>query len=475
MKNGKHAHKLALIVCASGALLASCASPPPVPDLGRIYNTSAQNIGDQRTPVCVIPGIMGSKLESEGGQKVWGAFTFGSADTDTPKGARALALPMEYGTPLVSLRDDVLPTEVLDVVVADVAIFRGLEFGAYVDILKTLAAGQYRDQSLGSSGAVDYGGLHYTCFQCAYDWRRDVSEQAVALHEKIVEAQQAARVVRKLPQGAPIKVDIVAHSMGGMVLRYYLLYGPHALPTDGSRPPVTWEGAQNISRAIVIGTPHAGSIIALEQLVDGLDLNPIFPNYRPAIIGTMPALYGLLTRPRHARVVDTSGATVDLYDPAVWQHYRWGIANEGVKTDRILKWLLPEAASREERHSIAIDHLKKCLAKAKQLHEALDVAAPVPPGLTLHLFAGDAIDTPEVITVSETGEIEITSTGPGDGTVTRDSALMDERIGGEWRTGLQSPIPWASIQFISADHLGLTASPDFADNALFLLLEAPKN
>lgn len=39
------------------------------------------------------------------------------------------------------------------------------------------------------------------------------------------------------------------------------------------------------------------------------------------------------------------------------------------------------------------------LLKAKQLHQALDIPAAPPPGVTLHLYAGDAIETPAVMSV----------------------------------------------------------------------------
>ena len=72
-----------------------------------------------------------------------------------------------------------------------------------------------------------------------------------------------------------------------------------------------------------------------------------------------------------------------------------------------------------------------------------------------------------------TGEIEVTGTAPGDGSVTRASALMDERIGNGWSPKLVTPIKWSNVMFLFTDHLGLTKDPAFTDNVLFLLLEKP--
>ena len=220
---------LLLIFTTTGCAFQS----PPSADLASIYNESAQNLGDNRTPVVVIPGILGSKLGDEDGSKVWGSFTFGAVDVDTADGARTLSLPMQLDTPLSELRDSVTPVDVLDVVEIDVGLVRGIRMGAYVDIMKTLAAGNYRDESLGRSGAIDYGGLHYTCFQLPYDWRRDIAEQAAALDGVIRDAQDANRTALGLDDSDPLKVDVVAHSMGGLVLRYYLRYGTQPLPNDG--------------------------------------------------------------------------------------------------------------------------------------------------------------------------------------------------------------------------------------------------
>ncbi len=449
--------------------LAGCRSSPKGADLGAIYDEAAQNIGPDRNPVLVIPGILGTKLESPGARRpVWGSFTYGAADPDTPEGARLVALPMQPGTPLAEIRDDVVPTTVLDTLTLDVGLLRGVELGAYIDILRTLAAGDYRDETLGESGAIDYAGLHYTCFQFPYDWRRDIGEQAVALHDLVLQA------LASQPEGYPRdKVDIVAHSMGGLVLRYYLRYGPTPLPEDGSLPELDWEGARFVENAILIGTPSAGSVLSLQQLVEGVNFaSLITPTYSPAVLGTMPAIYQLLPRTRHARVIDQqTGEPIDLFDPATWERFAWGLADP--RQDRELRKLLPETASETERRAIALDHLRKCLAKADQAHRALDRPATPPAGLTLSLVAGDAHPTPDVLEVRPDGRLRVASTAPGDNTVTRASALMDERVGGPYRPRLRTPVRFDFVQFLESDHLGLTRDRLFTNFVLYTLLERP--
>eukprot|EP00752_Nemacystus_decipiens_P013501 g11959.t1 len=456
------------------SLLVGCASDPR-PDLGAIYDEPAQKIGAERNPVIVIPGILGSKLEEPGLKTpVWGAFTYGAADPDYPEGARLVALPMGKGKALSELRDEVVPTTVLDSVEIDVALLvRGLEIDAYDEIIRTLAAGSYRDETieLAMGGPVDQTG-HFTCFQYAYDWRRDISEQAAALHERVLYAANMAKDGHGLD--ALPKVDIVAHSMGGLVLRYYLRYGPQPLPDDGSLPELTWAGAEFVQRAILIGTPNAGSVRSLVQMVEGVNyVNLITPTYRPAVLGSMPSIYQLLPRVRHARVVDeATGEPIDFLDAKVWKKYGWGLADPDDARTR--RWLLPGIDDPAKRDAIAYEHLEKSLARAEQTFRALDQPAPdKPEHLRLILYAGDVDETDDVIGVNAKGELKVKSTAPGDGTVTRASTLLDERVGSGYQPRIQSPIQWDQVQFIPADHIGLTSDTSFSNNVLYELLERP--
>ncbi len=474
-----HIHRRTWLILALLALLhaGGCASVAQGPELGGLYNRAAQHHSPMRHPVIVIPGILGSKLiEQDTGQIVWGAFADGYANPDRPDGARLIALPMAQGKTLAELTDTVISDGALEKLKVSL-LGLPVQLNAYIHILGTLGVGGYRDQPLGMSGAIDYGPGHFTCFQFDYDWRRDNVENAKRLHAFIKEKRayvQAQYKERYGEEDAEVTFDIVAHSMGGLVARYYLRYGDADLPTDGAQPNVTWAGAENVRRLVLVGTPSAGSAKALKQLVRGADFAPTLPGFEPVILGTMPSVYQLLPRGRHGvlRDAETGEVIPDLYDPKLWQRMKWGLASP--KQDKVLRVLLPDVEDPGDRRQIALDHQAKCLDRARLFAQALDIPAAPPDGTTIHLFAGDSEPTLAVLSArTGGGAVKELESQPGDGTVLRSSALMDERVGGNWHPTLVSPIHFAGVQFLFADHLGMTKDPGFSDNVLYLLLEAP--
>lgn len=454
-------------------LTISCGVEYNPPDLGTLYSQSAMSSDLNRNPVIVIPGILGSKLlDQQTGQVVWGAFEKDYANPKDRDGAKLIAHPMKIGTPFAELKDNVYPNGALDIV--RVRIF-GLSFllNAYVNILSSLGVGGYVDEELGKSGFVDYGDEHFTCFQFAYDWRRDNVENAKLLHNFIIEKRQYIRDEynkRYNVDKDDIKFDIVAHSMGGLVTRYYLRYGDSELPENGADLKVTWKGAYYVENVIIVGTPNAGSLDALDQLINGKKIGPFLPTYTSTIIGTMPSVYQLLPRTRHKRVLDENGNAVDIMDSNTWEKYNWGLANKERISD--LQKIFPDDTDENLIMDTAKDHLQKSLIRAKLFHKSLDIPKAPPDTLRLYLIAADAVETPSVMSVSNTtGELVIEESAPGDGTVLRASTLMDERVGGKWEARLVSPIKWSNVMFIFNDHLGMTKDPAFTDNMLYILLE----
>ena len=458
-------------------VLAGCAGSRPTPHLAELYDRSARFHDARRNPIILIPGILGSSLvDSASRRVVWGSFTGDWANPTQPDGARLLALPMREGAPLHDLHDDIIPDGVLGRVNLKV-LGLPIQVKAYYNILDALGIGGYKDES-GDINSIDYGPDHFTCFQFDYDWRLDNVENAKRL-KAFIEAKRAY-ILREYerrygPGDYDVKFDIVAHSMGSLLTRYFLRFGDADLPADGSTPEVTWAGAANVDRVILVAPPNAGSLNTLDQLIHGRKFGLTVPRFPAAVIGTMPAVYQNLPRGRHGALLDADDpeTKLDPLDPDLWEAMGWGLVDPD--QDATLAMLLPDAPDAAARRRIARDHLRKSLARARQFMAALDQPARPPKHVTLYLMTGDATETPAVATVNRRdGRFSIASTEPGDGTVLRSSALMDERVGSEWQPFLVSPIAWHHVYFFFTKHLEITKDPTFTDNILYLLLEQPR-
>ncbi len=84
-------------------------------------------------------------------------------------------------------------------------------------------------------------------FVFPYDWRKDNADNAILLKQKIDEV---------LAQTGNPKVDLIAHSMGGLVAKKYIVD----------------EGTSTIDKIFFIGTPHLGAPKAFKALMWGDDM-----------------------------------------------------------------------------------------------------------------------------------------------------------------------------------------------------------
>ena len=108
----------------------------------------------------------------------------------------------------------------------------------------------------------------------AYDWRLSNRTSAKAL-KSVIEARLP--VWQNSPKGGrAAKVIIIAHSMGGLVARYYL---------------EKLEGWMNCRALVTFGTPYRGSVAAIDYLANGY--KKAFIDFTDAM-RSMPSVYELL-------------------------------------------------------------------------------------------------------------------------------------------------------------------------------------
>ena len=126
-------------------------------------------------------------------------------------------------------------------------------------------------------------------FPIAYDWRFDSLSSVPVLQNFIAEV---LRIVAKLPQykkAPPTKVDIVAHSFGGLVTARYLRW------CQRQNPPI----ATKVRKVVTIATPFRGAVEAVHTMIKD--------NEQREAIRTLPAAYGLFPY--------FPGACVDISQP----------------------------------------------------------------------------------------------------------------------------------------------------------------
>ena len=425
--------------------------------------------GIYRNPIIIVHGFLGSNLiDKKTGKNLWGEFRGIDGLGVSDEKIRALAIPMQIGKPLKELNDDTVPNGMLDTVTVKIC---GIPFteSVYLNLVDILQSGGFQAEGL----PLAPGRTYNTLFQFAYDWRRDLQWNAEKLHQFILEKRKYIQEQYKIMYGIKdydVQFDLIGHSMGGLLSRYYLRFGTADLPTESQKPEITWAGSKYVDRLFILGTPNAGYLDTILEMQSGTDTPP-FP---AALLGTWPTYYQMMPVPSRRSVVyaDDPGKAVDMFDVNIWIKMKWGLADP--KQDDVLKILLPNVQDANQRRLIALDHLEKCLKRAKRFIEVMAIKASPPEGVRLYLVLGNAVKTTNRATAdSQTGELKVIEYAPGDGKVTKSSALFDERAGQEWVPYFTGPIAWRGMIQLRAAHMGITTDPAFKDNILFLLNAVP--
>jgi pimeloyl-ACP methyl ester carboxylesterase len=448
---------LALLLFA----LAGAARAGSKPDLARLYE--AQATDPDQPPVVLIHGLLGATLvDPQSGKQVWpGSLgtmpvsNYAALRTDGPGGA---------------------------LVPGDLVYGLGGVVDYYGELTKVLEnVGRFRRAQPGEPVTPDDRRRLYVFL---YDWRRDNVEAARGL-DALIER------IRADYHDPNLRVDLIAHSNGGLIANYYLRYGgADVLSGDTYKP--TGAGAAHVRRVLLLGTPNLGSATSVFRFLHGVRVG--LRTLPVEVLTSFVTPFETLPAPQVDSIVDAEGHTVplDLYDPETWRSRHWSVYSPEV-VQRVR-----ESAPEPALGTAAVEEVQatfaRNLARAARFQRAL--AAPfTDTKVEVALFGGDcdltlarAIYVPEAtgdrlaftareVLPPNTGlqltheaklKLERFLFEPGDGIVTRASQVgRDRPLAG----GHGAPVfPLAQSFFLCEEHGQLTANAYFQNNLLNFLL-----
>lgn len=211
--------------------------------------------------VVLLPGITGSVLKKDG-RVMWG-FSGGTvAGSIFSRGGNLRrALTLAQDSPEV---DDLGDGVTADALIPDLHLLPGLwKIDGYSKVANTIL----------SRFEVTEG---RNFFRFPYDWRRD---NRVAARRLQRQSHEWLRTWRESSGNRDAKLILVAHSMGGLISRYFL---------------EVLEGWRDTRALISFGTPYRGSLNSVDSLVNGLRKGPLGFIDLSELVRSFTAVYQLL-------------------------------------------------------------------------------------------------------------------------------------------------------------------------------------
>ena len=433
------------------------------PDLERLYSLSGYST-QEPTPLILIHGILGSKLRyKSSGKEIW------------PDNVRKLVFS-KYNDLAFEI-----DSELLEPKQADQEAFHILDsikgFGVYQEIIDTLV--NYGNYQLTEVNQSYSKGRKLYIFN--YDWRQDNVKSAQQLDKFIKQIQ------KQYPNKKNQKVDIVAHSMGGLIARYYMRYGTQDVLEDNQFI-TNLEGAKNIRKAVFLGTPNLGVVLSVNRLVNGYKFGlrtiPI------EVMITMPSVYQMLPHSLTHWIVDLYGNIIelDVFDEKTWQKHQWAIYDPSVREK--LTASEKSIQSAQEKLVTMEKYFSKNLERARRflwsLTDNIENRAH-----DFIMMGGDCAKTPARLLMEKTDDkyflkifpsqvsnkkdgvdYEQVMLEPGDGHVTKSSLLARLNLDPSSPRSTSTYFPIKYKILLCESHRTLTSNIAFQNNLLDILLSA---
>lgn len=445
---------MARVIVVILLFLTGCSTPlPNLPELERTF--SEYRDIPKKHPLIIIPGLFGSMLIDRDGEVIWGKK---SSVLKQKNFNNSMLLPIAGGEDIVQKENILRPTKLLESLVWVPSIYEVRTVRNLIHALQV--AGGYKLGDINKPSRED------NLYIFNYDWRLDNVENVKMLDKQIYSIKEAW-------EDPSLKVDVVAHSMGGLITRYYIKYGNRDVLDMHWIPPPTFSGAKNINKFFVVATPHMGTSSILALFNYGLPMWRIRPRINPETMLTWPSMYQLLPTQKSGLYLNANNEPLpdfELYNLNSWEKYKISIFSDHLVA-RLKRHYGDQADNRREQLK---NFVAKMLRRADKFHEAItyDESTNEYPVPVLG-YAGDCLLTPEYVQILGDGKMKLDKkelNEPGDGRVTRNSFLGLESNMLTKTKVRRSHIHLDSTTFICEAHSALIENSGFHEDLLRILL-----
>jgi pimeloyl-ACP methyl ester carboxylesterase len=291
----------------------------------------------------------------------------------------------------------------------------------------------------------------------SYDWRGDLMAAVHSLDA----------LIRRLRGEGKKDISIVAHSMGGLIVSYYLRYGVQDMATAVE----TWKGAEEFKRVVLVGVPFLGVMNSFRNMNFGVTVGWNSSLLSSEAYSSFPASYYTLPVAEIDELLRPEGKPLKgvIRNAEQWRESEWGLLKnkEGFPNDIV-----------ERRARFTSLWLHRSQQFLELLQAPLSTPTPYPASLlylygkgtsTLNkgVWAGNQGKGPDALVFADPDQGKAVSAGnlptlyaDGDGTVTVSSAWLPAAYGQTFQT---------TIRDYEVGHTELVTTPDIQDDIIRFL------
>ncbi|MDR4493107.1 MAG: alpha/beta fold hydrolase [Nitrospirales bacterium] len=349
-----------------------------------------------KSAVIVVPGYYGTRLVRESDR----SLVFVSL-TQVLFGDQSLTLPV----PGLGFKDtiDLQPDGILDEVRIIPLLYSIDVYGSLLDRL--------RPSSNPGRKVIPF----------TYDWRGDLMEAVRSLDA----------LIHKLQAQGTRDISVIAHSMGGLIVSYYLRYGTQDIDSAVE----TWKGTEGIQNVVMAGVPFLGVMNSFRNMNFGVTVWGNSSLLSAEAYASFPASYYTLP------LADTDELLTPELKPlqglirnaAQWQRSEWGLFKNRKSLSNDLVERRADYTSLWLRRSQRFLELLRAPTTKRDstFPHLLYLYAKGTPTLAKGIWAGNQITGPDSLVFEDPESVEAHQEGlangffvDGDGTVTVPSALL---------------------------------------------------